>query len=92
MTTGPEAETCVSLSGALAWLDYCLSETLAAMAAVKAAALDGLGRGEVSPEQLMAMCEVAAGLITLRGRARRQFKPAVSAGQMQVVELDLETP
>lgn len=47
METDPrnlEPETCNLLSESLAWLDYCLGETLTAMEAVREAALAAMGR------------------------------------------------
>jgi hypothetical protein len=55
------------LSGALAWLDYCLEETAAAMEAVRT----GGAVGGVPAGQYHEICEAAAGMITLRGRTRR---------------------
>jgi hypothetical protein len=72
----PEPETQDPLSESLAWLDYCLGETILAMEVVKGVTLEAIRQGEpVPPEQFAAMC-AAAGLITLRGRASRGFMPS----------------
>ncbi len=84
-TTEPqnlEPETQNPLSESLAWLDFCLGETQAALAAVKDAALEAMQSpegpgwkvvlGQIEPYQ--AMCEAAAGIITLRGRAKKWGK------------------
>lgn len=64
-----------SLAEAMAWLSFCLGETQAALEAVKGAALANMSRGEpVFPEQFAAMCEAAAGIITLRGTVSRGFR------------------
>ena len=53
------------LSESLAWLDFCLGETEAAMAAVKAAAAPAFpGTGM----QYHGLCEMAAQIITFRRR------------------------
>jgi hypothetical protein len=70
------------LPEALAWLDFCLGETSVAMTMVKEAYLEAMKSkrtaggtpappvlGQVYPYH--AMCEAAAGLITLRGRAAK---------------------
>lgn len=76
-TQNPEPKT--DLLEALVWLDYCLGETEAAMAAVQEAALEAMkiqrftGETPMPPgqaEPYHAMCEAAAGIITLSGRAR----------------------
>jgi hypothetical protein len=61
------------LAGALAWLEYCLEETAAAMAAVQEAALGEMraGGAQMTPGRYHEICEAAAGIITLRGRVRR---------------------
>jgi hypothetical protein len=61
----------------LAWLDYCLGETAAALEAVQDAALTApgfSGAGPVFLQHYYAMSEAAAGIITLRGRARKWGK------------------
>jgi hypothetical protein len=76
------------LSESLAWLDYCLGETILALEVAKGVAkaergsmgsagetpapLDASHTGKA--EAYHAMCEAAAGLITLRGRASRGFR------------------
>lgn len=55
------------LAEALAWLDYCLGEAEAAMQAVKAAAAPDLtGTTDMNYHEI---CESAARITTLRGRA-----------------------
>jgi hypothetical protein len=68
----PEPETRNPLSESLAWLDYCLSETAAAMAAVREAALEKMRiNGMMPPLPYHQFCEAEAGIITLRGRAAK---------------------
>jgi hypothetical protein len=49
---------------ALAWLDYCLGETAAAMQAVKAVAVTAPG---MTPAKYHELCEKAAKIITMWG-------------------------
>lgn len=87
----PEPRTQNLLLESLAWLDFCLGETQAALAAVKEAALDGLrtaggdarptGGEAVSPEQFAAMCEAGAEVINLRARASRRFRASCPISQ-----------
>ena len=56
---------------ALAWLDYCLEEAVAAMAAVKAAAKATPG---LPNQKLHDICEATAAVVTLRGRCARWGK------------------
>jgi hypothetical protein len=90
-TQNPEPET--SLSESLAWLDYCLGETAAAMAAVQEGALEAmktpgstgwkpvLPGGTLGPlEHYHEICEAAAGIITLKGKAARWGRKYREAG------------
>jgi hypothetical protein len=56
-----------ALPEALAWLDYCLEETEAAMQAVKRIAGGDAG----ATENHQVICETAAQITTLRGRCAR---------------------
>lgn len=69
------------LTEALAWLDYCLGETILALEVVKGVTRADLG--SMSVDQYLSMCEAAAGLITLRGRTARSFRPSCPVGEMQ---------
>lgn len=69
------SEKPMGMDEVLAWLAYCLEETSMALEAVKEAALEAMGRDEaVSPEQFLAMCEIGARIITIRGQASRGFR------------------
>jgi len=88
-TQNPEPQT--DFLEALAWLDYCLEETAAAMEAVQDAVLEEI-KSSMSPgwgprppgkvEPYHEICEVAAGIITLRGRARGWMR--VCSGEVQM--------
>ena len=65
-------ENSPNLKDALAWLAYCLKETEAAMAAVKAAARPALGHQ--AGGQYLEFCETAAQIVTLRGLVARWVK------------------
>jgi hypothetical protein len=56
------------LAETLAWLDYCLGEAEAAMEAVKAAAVTAPGMTYMTYHEI---CETAAKIITMRGRAAK---------------------
>lgn len=56
------------LAETLAWLDYCLGETTAAMQAVKAVAVTAPG---MTCQYYHEICETAAKFITMRGRLFR---------------------
>jgi hypothetical protein len=72
-----EPETQNPLLDSLAWLDFCLGETAAALAAVQEAALESMRAtgwkpvlpGEMEPYH--EICEAAARIITLKGRVGR---------------------